>query len=150
MREWTVTIKLFHQFVRYEPNKKNKKSKRSAPTTNTTHATMSTSSVLPLRPPIDHTPDARTRIALDEDPAPVLEALGCETARAVVTALGDEPATASDVAEAVGTSLQNAQYHLERLIDANLVARVGTWHSSKGNEMTVYGLANERVELSLT
>lgn len=119
------------------------------PPINHEFAIMSTSPVLPLKPPIDHTPDARTHIALDDDPAPVIDALGSETARSVVKALGESPATASDVADTVGTSIQNAHYHLERLIDANLVTRVGTWHSSKGNEMTVYGLANERVELSL-
>lgn len=106
--------------------------------------------LLPHRPAIDHTPDARTRIDLEDEPAPILEALGSETARSIVSAVGDRPATASDIAEAVGTSLQNAHYHLDRLMDANLVTHVGTWHSAKGNEMAVYGLTNERMELTFT
>ena len=106
--------------------------------------------ILPRRPAIDHTPNARTRIALEDEPAPILEALGSETARSIVSVVGDGPATASDIAEAVGTSLQNAHYHLDRLTDANVVTNVGTWHSTKGNEMAVYGLTNERMEVTFT
>lgn len=108
------------------------------------------STVLPLRPAIDHAPDARTTIDLADDSSDVIDALGSETARSVVRVLGDGPATASDVATAVETSIQNAHYHLQRLRDADIVTEVGTWHSAKGNEMTVYGLTNERLELSLT
>jgi DNA-binding transcriptional ArsR family regulator len=75
-----------------------------------------------------------------------LDALGSETARALVAALADRPAPASDLADAVDTSLQNVQYHLEALREAGLVVDAGTWYSSRGREMTVYALGSERLE----
>jgi DNA-binding transcriptional ArsR family regulator len=108
-------------------------------------------SALPLRPSIDHTPRSREVVDLaDDDAAAVLDSLGCQTARAILAALDDSPATASQLADAVDTSIQNANYHLENLRDAGLVDEVGTWHSSKGKEMSVYGLTSERVEVRLT
>lgn len=101
---------------------------------------------LPRRPPIDHTPRARAvaDLAAEDTPA-VLEALGTETARAILQAL-EEPATTSEVAEVVGTSIQNAGYHLDKLREAGLVTEVGTWYSAKGRPMTVYAPTSERVE----
>jgi DNA-binding transcriptional ArsR family regulator len=108
-------------------------------------------SVLPFRPSIDHTPRSRAVVDLtDGDSTAILDSLGCETARSILEALDDSPATASELAATVDTSIQNANYHLENLRDAGLVADVGTWHSSKGKEMTVYGLTSERVEIRLT
>jgi DNA-binding transcriptional ArsR family regulator len=85
---------------------------------------------------VARTPTGRT-VALD-DAAPVFEALASETARAILARLADSPAPASDVADAVDTSIQNAAYHLDRLADADLVRPVGTWYSAKGREMEVY------------
>ncbi|MFB6156804.1 MAG: ArsR/SmtB family transcription factor [Haloferacaceae archaeon] len=106
---------------------------------------------LPLRPSIDHTP--RSRLVLDfadEEATTALDALACETARDVVAALADGPATASDLADAVGTSLQNVQYHLAALREAGLVVDAGTWYSSRGAEMTVYAAGAERIEFRVT
>jgi len=66
-----------------------------------------------------------------------------------VSALGDSPATASDLAERVETSLQNACHHLQCLQAAGLVTDAGCWYSAKGTEMTVYGLTSRRLELRL-
>jgi len=103
-------------------------------------------SALPLRTSVEHTPRERTDIDVtDRQPGDVLQTLTSETARNILATIGEEPGTASDVAEAVDTSLQNVQYHLERLSKANIVEPVDTWYSEKGREMTVYALAAEEL-----
>jgi DNA-binding transcriptional ArsR family regulator len=91
---------------------------------------------LPLRSSVDSEPDER--VCTIEDAGPVFEALTSETARTVLRQLHRSPAPASEVAEAVGTSIQNATYHLDRLDAVGLVDRVETWYSAKGREMDVY------------
>lgn len=109
------------------------------------------SSPLPHRPSIDHSPCPQRSIALgDERSAAVFDALASEIPRAIVMALSEGPAPASVLADRVDTSVQNAQYHLEKLCDAGLVCRPGTWYSEKGTSMTVYALAFERLELHFT
>lgn len=106
--------------------------------------------MLPFRPAIDHTPRPRSVVGLDDSAVQSIpDALGSETARAVLRTLGESPATTSEIAEDVDSSLQNVQYHLQKLVAAGLVSEVGTWYSSKGREMQVYDLASERVELQL-
>lgn len=76
---------------------------------------------------------------LDSDDAgELLSSLSSDTARNVLTVLHGEPATASEVADEVGTSLQNARHHLGNLQEANLVRVAETRYSSKGREMNVY------------
>jgi DNA-binding transcriptional ArsR family regulator len=76
---------------------------------------------------------------LDSDEAgTLLSSLASDTARSVLTALHEEPATASEVADRVDTSLQNARHHLNSLQDADLVEVEETRYSSKGREMNVY------------
>jgi DNA-binding transcriptional ArsR family regulator len=77
----------------------------------------------------------------DEAAGDVLNALTSETAREILSQLYQEPMTASDLADAVDTTLQNTRYHLERLEDAEVIEPVDTWYSSRGNEMTVYSPA---------
>ncbi|MGB9987009.1 ArsR/SmtB family transcription factor [Salarchaeum japonicum] len=95
-------------------------------------------SLLPSQKP--DAPDGDPRvIGVDSDDADqVLSALSAGTARTMLTALHEEPATASELADEVDTSLQNAQYHLGKLRDADLVEVAGTSYSEKGREMTVY------------
>lgn len=83
--------------------------------------------------------DARV-VAIDgvEDEA-VFDALGSKTARRILAAVYEDPSPASEVAECVDTSLQNARYHLDNLESAGLVEQVDTWYSSRGKEMVVYG-----------
>jgi|AntDeeMetagen285_2_1112576.scaffolds.fasta_scaffold05917_1 DNA-binding transcriptional ArsR family regulator len=86
-------------------------------------------------------PDDRAPRVVDldgEDAEKVFGALSSETARAIFQSLHDDPMTASDIADAVDSSIQNVRYHLENLEDAGLVAVVDTWYSSRGNEMKVY------------
>jgi DNA-binding transcriptional ArsR family regulator len=69
----------------------------------------------------------------------VLAALSSATARELLAVLHEDPAPPSRLAEQVDTSLQNVQYHIEKLQDAELIEPRGTQYSEKGREMTVYG-----------
>lgn len=129
----SVTIKLFDSFVRTEPNKQNGLG-----------LAQTMASALPLQPSVDYTPRDQTQIVIGDDKyAQVLQTLSSDTAQDLLDVLSEGPGTASDVADAVGTSIQNAQYHLTRLAEADLIEAVDTWYSSKGREMTVYALAAE-------
>ncbi|WP_436909596.1 ArsR/SmtB family transcription factor [Halosimplex marinum] len=83
----------------------------------------------------------------EADADEVFDALGSETARSLLLALHEEPRPASDLAEAVDTSVQNVQYHLTKLEAADLVEGVDTWYSESGSEMTVYAPADESLVL---
>lgn len=102
------------------------------------------SGLLPSTPDVsvDRDPEPRV-IGLDSDDASdMLAALSSETARTVLSKLHEDPATPSALADEVDTSLQNVQYHLEKLERADLVEEVGTQYSEKGREMTLYGPAD--------
>jgi DNA-binding transcriptional ArsR family regulator len=98
------------------------------------------SRLLPFQSDADVPEDRAPRVVdlEGEDAEKVFGALSSETAREIFTALHEEPMTASDVADAVDSSIQNVRYHLENLGDAGLVDVVDTWYSSRGNEMKVY------------
>jgi DNA-binding transcriptional ArsR family regulator len=77
---------------------------------------------------------------LDDDEADTLiGSLSSQTARSVLTAVHDEPQSASELADSVDTSLQNVRHHLGNLEDAGLVEVTETRYSVKGREMNVYG-----------
>lgn len=77
---------------------------------------------------------------LDDDEADTLiGSLSSQTARSVLTAVHEEPHTASELAERVDTSLQNVRHHLGNLEEADLVTVTDTRYSVKGREMNVYG-----------
>jgi DNA-binding transcriptional ArsR family regulator len=83
-------------------------------------------------------------IGVDSDDAEeLLGALSSSTARELLAALHEDPATPSDLADAVDTSLQNAQYHLKKLADADVIQVVDTVYSEKGREMKVYAPADQ-------
>lgn len=95
---------------------------------------------------VEHTPSERNDLIVDGDtPSDVLRTLSSETAQAILGTLGDDPKPVSEISEAVGTSLQNTQYHVERLVDAGLVEPVDVWYSAKGREMSVYALTAEKL-----
>ncbi|MFC4549563.1 MULTISPECIES: ArsR/SmtB family transcription factor [Halorussus] len=78
-------------------------------------------------------------IGVDSDDADdLLGALSSSTARELLAALHEDPATPSALADAVDTSLQNAQYHLGKLEDADVIQVIDTIYSEKGREMKVY------------
>lgn len=105
------------------------------------------SRLLPLRSDARPTPDDGARIVgIDEAAASdVFEALSSNTTRSVLAAIYDEPGTASEIADRVGTSLQNATYHLDKLQGVDLIEVADTWYSEHGNEMKVYAPTNESV-----
>ena len=82
-----------------------------------------------------------------EDADDVLAALSSATARQLLAALHDDTATPSELADAVDTSLQNTQYHLGNLEDAEVVEVVDTVYSEKGREMKVYAPADQPLVL---
>lgn len=102
------------------------------------------SRLLPFRPDPKTSREPRLVDIDDEETADkVFAALSSDTARHILSELYKGPATASDLAEAVDTSLQNARYHLEKLQSAGLIEAVDTWYSSRGTEMTVYAPASD-------
>ena len=99
--------------------------------------------LLPSEPEVAS--DAGPRVVgVDSDDADdLLSALSSETARRILARLHEDPAPPSRVADRVDTSLQNVQYHLERLEDAGAVEVVGTAYSEKGREMDLYAPADQ-------
>ncbi len=90
-------------------------------------------------------PDERPRVldVAEGETDEVLDALSSDTARRLYRGLFEDPATPSEIAERADTSIQNVNYHLNNLQEAELVEAVDTVYSEKGNEMTVYGPASD-------
>ena len=96
--------------------------------------------LLPYRPEVTNR-DSREPVVLDlasEHADRVFKALSSETGRRILGTLYEEPQVASDIADTLDMSLQNVDYHLKKLRDAELVEVVDTWYSNTGNEMKVY------------
>jgi DNA-binding transcriptional ArsR family regulator len=74
----------------------------------------------------------------DDEAARLIDCLATDTARSTLSALQQNAATASELADIVGTSLQNVRHHLQNLRDVGLVRVEGTRYSVKGREMKVY------------
>ena len=81
----------------------------------------------------------------EDDSADVFEALSSDTARRVLTAIYDESAPPSELADRLDISLQNVSYHLDNLEEAGVVRVADTRYSEKGREMNVYASADEPV-----
>jgi len=107
------------------------------------------SSIFPLRDTVRPDESREPRLVdLDEETADeVFETLAASTTREIFLALHREPQTASDLAELTDTSVQNVQYHLQKLQDADLVSAVDTWYSERGSEMQVYAPDDESLVL---
>jgi len=107
------------------------------------------SSIFPLRERVSLGDDREPRlISLDEETADeVFTALSSATTRTIFLALHEEPSTASDLANATDTTVQNVQYHLKKLSDADLISVVDTWYSERGTEMNVYAPTDESLVL---
>ncbi len=73
----------------------------------------------------------------------LLAALSSDTARDIILELHDQASTLSEVADAVGTSRQNAQYHVKQLQSVDAIRVVDTIYSEKGREMKVYAPTGE-------
>jgi DNA-binding transcriptional ArsR family regulator len=82
-------------------------------------------------------------VGLDSDAADdLISALSSRTARRVLAELHEDPASPSALADRVDTSLQNVQYHIENLSEADVIEVVDTVYSEKGREMEVYAPAD--------
>ena len=100
--------------------------------------------LLPSRPDISDDDNEPRVVGLDSDEVDdLLAAISSETARDALATLHDEPAPASEVADRIDTSIQNAQYHLDRLETAGLIEAAATAYSEKGREMTVYAPSDQ-------
>jgi DNA-binding transcriptional ArsR family regulator len=98
--------------------------------------------LLPSSPDVDPPEEPRV-VGVDSDDAEsLLAALSSETARTILSELHEEPAPPARIAERVDTSIQNAQYHLERLESAGVIEVADTVYSEKGREMKVYAPAD--------
>jgi DNA-binding transcriptional ArsR family regulator len=107
------------------------------------------SSIFPIREKVslDREPEPRL-VDLDEETADeVFEALASTTTRKIFLELHNQPQTASDLADVTDTSVQNVQYHLEKLTEADLVDVVDTWYSERGSEMKVYAPTDDSLVL---
>lgn len=82
----------------------------------------------------------------DEETEHVLTALSADSARQIRSALNEEPATVSELADRTGLTPQNVSYHLEKLTRADLVRTDGT-REVGGKEATVY-TAGRRIVVS--
>ena len=107
------------------------------------------SSIFPRRGQVDLDDDRGPRLVdLDDDVADdVFEALSSRTTRHIFRELHDSPQTASDLADATDTSVQNVQYHLSKLADVDLVEVADVWYSERGTEMKVYAPTDESLVL---
>lgn len=92
-------------------------------------------------------PDEQPRVldVDDDDADAVLDALSSETGRTIFRTLFDRPGTPSEIAARCDTSVQNVNYHFSNLESAGLIEPIDTVYSEKGNEMTVYGPANDPI-----
>ena len=102
-------------------------------------------SLLPSRPDAEPAEDAGPRVVGvdDAEADDVLSALSSGTARRVLAELHDDPAPPSELADRVETSLQNVQYHLDKLQSCGAVEIVDTAYSAKGREMDVFAPADQ-------
>lgn len=83
-------------------------------------------------------------LCLDDDRTEdVLSALASESSLAVFRTVTEEPMAATDVADELEMSLQNAGYHLNNLEETGLIEVVDTCYSEKGHEMQIYGPPEE-------
>lgn len=99
---------------------------------------------LPFRPDTEDAGGDDPRVVgMDsEDADELLTALSSSTARELLSMLHEEPATPSELANRVDTSIQNVHYHLDRLSEAGAVEVADTAYSEKGREMDIYAPAD--------
>lgn len=83
----------------------------------------------------------------DEDTLDVLAVLSGEMRNRIFEALHDHPASPSELADRLETSLQNVHYHLDKLESVGLIESAGIQYSEKGKEMTIYAPANDPIVL---
>jgi len=78
-----------------------------------------------------------------ERAAEMISTLSGETAMEIFRCLNDDALTASELAERLDVSVQNASYHLENLQQAELIEVVDICYSEKGREMSIYAVTSD-------
>jgi len=87
-------------------------------------------------------------IAIDDNMADELfSVLSSETSRNILSRLYEQPRTASEITKIVDTSLQNVNYHLNKLEESGLTEVSETRYSDQGKEMNVYTPTNRALVL---
>lgn len=100
------------------------------------------SRLLPQKSPIEVSDTEPQIVGFDDaNSADVFSVLSADTARTILSELYEDPATQSEIADRVETSIQNVSYHLDNLVNAGLVTVVDQWYSEKGTTMDVYAPA---------
>lgn len=79
----------------------------------------------------------------EEQTAEMISTLSGETAMTIFRMLDSDALTASEIADQLDLSVQNASYHLENLQEADLVEVIDTCYSEKGREMEIYTVTRE-------
>lgn len=93
-------------------------------------------------------PDEPDVIGIEDEAAgEVFSALASDTTRSILAAVYEEPQTASEIADSVNSSLQNVNYHLNKLTESDLIRVVETRYSDQGKEMNVYAPSKQAVVL---
>ena len=77
----------------------------------------------------------------------VFSALKSDTARQILSRLFQEPMTMTALSEELDMSVQNVDYHIQKLVDADLVTVVDTVYSAKHREMNVWGPTNTSITI---
>lgn len=89
--------------------------------------------------------DPRVAEFSGEEADEIFTALSSKIPREIMARLYDEPMTMSDLADSLDESLQNIDYHMQKLIGADLVEVVDTVDSEKRKEMKVYAPADSSI-----
>jgi DNA-binding transcriptional ArsR family regulator len=107
-----------------------------------------TQSAFPMRA-ADEELEQEPRVVSFDDADAIIEALGSQTARSIMTALETGSMAPAELADRVDTSIQNVTYHLDRMADAGLVEVVDTSYSPRGAEMDMYAPVSSPVVICL-
>ncbi len=74
----------------------------------------------------------------EEQAQKVAKAISSQTANDILSVIGDQEMTSSDIAGALGVPMSTIKYHIENLLDAGLLEVVRTKYSVKGREVKIY------------
>ena len=75
------------------------------------------------------------------------EVISSDGSRQILEYIYTEPASSSEVADELNISIQNASYHLKKLLEAELIQVAGTKYSEKGAEMNIYAPSESPIVL---
>ncbi|GAB7091232.1 hypothetical protein JCM18237_15030 [Halorubrum luteum] len=98
---------------------------------------------------IDRSGDPSVLYVDNDQTKELVSTLSSETTMDAFRRLNEEPLTASELADDLDLSIQNASYHLDKLQETDLIEVVDTCYSEKGREMNVYAVATEPLVLVL-